>query len=56
MEFGKGLARISEQKMERGNLYQKRLGSMNKRVSIICGLGQMARTECNTTLYNILSI
>ena len=34
-------------RMERSNLYQKRLGSVDEKESIICRLEQMTRIECN---------
>jgi len=46
-EVSKKPARISKRRIERDNLYWKRLGSVDEGESIICGLGWMARMRCD---------
>jgi len=41
-------------KIERSNLYQKRLESTDKGESIICELEQIARIWCNITQENLI--
>ena len=48
MKFGKGPARMSEEE------WREVIESMNEKVSIIYGLGQMARTGCDTHLLSSL--